>query len=117
MSDAARAVRYRANHREEVNRRARARRANVQCKVREAEYVHSHLNQRNNRLGWRRLHTHLRTTPSRDARSTCSFVSLDELRNPSFRTVGLGYRRREFLFDPLPGAHTICANLPMCAGD
>lgn len=116
QSNAQRQRKYRAAHREEVSRRERTRRSGPEVKAAEARYSHTHLNERNNRLGWKRLHAHVRRPPSRDARANFSFVSLDQLRNPSFRTVGLGYRRREFLHDPLPGAHTICANLPMSAG-
>jgi hypothetical protein len=116
QTDAQRQRKYRATHREELNRRERARRATSKGKAASAHYAHAHLNERNNRLWNQRSRYWLRSTPSRHYRETASIVSLDKLRNPSFRTVGLGHRKREFLFDALPGAHAICANLPMGGG-
>jgi hypothetical protein len=112
QTDAQRQRKYRAAHREEINRRERVRRSTPEGKAADARYAHTHLNERNNRLWNRRTRAWLQHLPSRHHRETSSIVSLDGLRNPSFYTVGLGRIRREFLFDPLPGAHTICANLP-----
>src|SRR5208283_1432331 len=97
---AERMARYREKNREEINRRERKRRAQPEVKEAVHAYNRSRQAYQDNTRGWRRLKFNARPKLAKDiAASGLSIISLEELRNPFFYVRGLGYRRREYLFD------------------